>query len=370
MHSNRRAFRVLSTAWSAARLPVHALALRTGRARALGLAAAVVAPLLALGTPPVGAIRPIAVAPGKPAVATPASACPSFHWGGVEAAVHHEIVVYRLAPETEGEPARSAELVLSESVPGSARSWAPALDRCLERGAMYSWSVRAISGVGSSEWADPLFFRVEELPTLEEVARALDVLRRHEEMVGAAERLAYSGGGEVQPTDERDLEVRFAPEVAIPPPTYSGGGAASIKAVGEVRTVDASGQPRLWGRGRPATVVWGRSDDSFCSVGTTRFGLSQHPVEWGSAAEACPEGTWVCRSSEISTPCDTARPDFSTDFMGCAGVGGDYPADNHAGWVADASPHTSWLAAAYFFETTGGPIETAGCVSMPVWCCF
>jgi hypothetical protein len=118
---------------------------------------------------------PLAVSPGDPSkLARTSSACPTFSWGGVAAATSYELVVYRLRDEgVEKEPR------LRQTFSGSVDSWTPSLDRCLERGGRYGWSVRAISLEQASGWSPPRLFEVAYGPSLAELEAALAVIRRH-----------------------------------------------------------------------------------------------------------------------------------------------------------------------------------------------
>ena len=121
-----------------------------------------------------GVAGPVAVSPGSSTGTRIADACPTFSWGAVDGARSYELVAYRL-PEQGAE----ARAVLRELVPGSALAWTPSLDRCLERGGLYAWSVRASTGNETSEWSPAILFQIVQAPTDAEVEAALSVLRRH-----------------------------------------------------------------------------------------------------------------------------------------------------------------------------------------------
>jgi hypothetical protein len=127
----------------------------------------------------------------------------------------------------------------------------------------------------------------------------------------------------------------------------------------------APGTGPLWGRGRPGTKMWGPGD-FFCVNGSTVFGLSDIAVTWGSAADACPQGTWVCTATERGTAsCDTSRPDSVCDALQCDATCINYSASTHIGWVADQGNGTSVRATG----EGGGPFGLPGCYSLSVWCC-
>ncbi len=99
---------------------------------------------------------PIAASPGSPhQVSLIEDRCPAFIWAQVAGAQAYELAVYRVGAE-----GRSPEPVLRRTFPGSVHAWTPALDRCLEPGARYAWTIRAVGAEGPSEWSPPALLRV------------------------------------------------------------------------------------------------------------------------------------------------------------------------------------------------------------------
>jgi hypothetical protein len=150
-------------------------------------------------------------------------------------------------------------------------------------------------------------------------------------------------------------------------------GEAALSVGGDARTLTATGEPRLWGRGRPNTHVYDRIEgsDTPCMRDDVTFGLSRLAVDWGSAADACPEGWWVCRSGEMLA-CDTDRPDASIDGLSCSGSSHNWEAHQHHGWTADATASSTpenRLMGNYVREDSGVIRDAATCESLPVWCC-
>jgi hypothetical protein len=148
--------------------------------------ACVVVSLLLLAVRALGAEvqAPMAVSPGSTDhVAVVESRCPTFSWGQVTGARSYELVVYRLGEEDE-----AAGPVLSQRISGSALSWTPSLDRCLERSRQYAWSIRAESGKAPGEWSEARLFRIVSGPSLAEVRAALAVLEEFERGVTALDR--------------------------------------------------------------------------------------------------------------------------------------------------------------------------------------
>lgn len=108
--------------------------------------------------------RPITVSPGDVAVVRTAPAlCPTFSWGGVERARGYELAIYQMEPGAAGEAMLGRRPTVGTEVPGSARSWTPSADRCLQPATRYVWFVRGL-GTGSkvSEWSRGGMFRTPE----------------------------------------------------------------------------------------------------------------------------------------------------------------------------------------------------------------
>lgn len=145
----------------------------------------------------------------------------------------------------------------------------------------------------------------------------------------------------------------------------------------EVRTTDENDYPRQWGKGRSGVKRWGTTgvETGLC-ISTNPgivFGLSETMTNWGSAADACPAGTWVCRIRDLpnSGTCNTARetgiPGIP-DWMNCGGTFMTFPAEDQ---------HTGWIDAIMFRHTGAGKPENnfaafgsnPVCYNLPVWCC-
>ncbi|MCH7667216.1 MAG: hypothetical protein IH936_14960 [Acidobacteria bacterium] len=324
--------------------------------------------VLVLSSAAWGAERPAAVSPGDASkLALIGDACPTFSWGAVAGAKSYELVVYRI-----GEVSEEAGPVLSRHIAGSALSWTPSLDRCLERGGRYAWSVRAIGKKGSSDWSPPSLFQVAPGPSQMEFEEALTVVHRYLAADAGTNDPWRDSAVVLEGFDatEPQLELVSRPPVPAAPVAV---GTAALSVEGEVRTVAPGGEPRLWGRGRPGTVVYHHVPPlgiATCQNGEVKFGLSLLAVPWGSAAEACPAGTWVCQRSDI-TPCDTDRPDSSADVLSCDGTSVDEPPGEHPGWLADISSVFTIFALAKRENTdTATTLLRRPCNHYPVWCCW
>jgi hypothetical protein len=282
--------------------------------------------------------------------------------------------------------------MLSQRVPGTTLSWTPPLDRCPARGVRHAWMVRAVGAEGRSNWSLPLFFEVADAPSGDELAWALDILRRHTRTddAGAADRhpapsIAVASAGTRAPSRiaaPSDAGESGVIRVASAATIAAGSSTAHLKVAGEVRTIDPAdpaGPARLWGRGRVDAELWGKFEliggDLACSgVGGVKYGLSAVIVDWGSAADACPAGTWVCREADVDTVagiCNTTRPDTNVDARDCDGQDLDFSEAQHRGWLADAAAADAvgGVGIAISEDTRGGLAHPTS-RSYPVWCCW
>jgi len=202
---------------------------------------------------------PIGVSPGgERTLSEVEQRCPTFSWGGDAATEAWELVVYRFedGDALPGVVAEDARPVLAVELPGSARSWTPAVGQCLDAGGRYAWAVRSLgSGTLSadttargetSSWSEPRLFRISTAPTMAEVRDAMAVLA------------AYLGGDAIEvrtQVGESDASVAKADrsgaeqeDPADPGDTFSAdegvatlGGTAAIRATQTAVAGDASG---------------------------------------------------------------------------------------------------------------------------------
>lgn len=135
---------------------------------------ALVGAVLLFGAAAAFSAPPEAVSPGSAAGSLIGDSCPTFSWGNVPGAEGYELVVYSTEEERAGLPP-----VLNQRIAGSASSWTPSLDRCLERGGSYAWSVRAMGTNEPAEWSAPRLFDVAAGPSQEEFDRALVVVQQY-----------------------------------------------------------------------------------------------------------------------------------------------------------------------------------------------
>ena len=67
--------------------------------------------------------------------------------------------MYRL-----GEEGEEAQPVLRQTFAGTASSWTPSLDRCLERGGRYAWAVQSVGQSKAGTWSSPRLFEIASPP--------------------------------------------------------------------------------------------------------------------------------------------------------------------------------------------------------------
>lgn len=332
-----------------------------------------------------GATGPEPVSPIGPTSDT----CPTFSWSGHPGTEGYELEVHAISPDgkVSGKPALSAWL------PAGATSWTPPADACLEAGAVYGWSIRDSGEKSGNGWAEPALIQLAVGPAVAEVESAIATLNRflhiqgsyapttdsrqtipRHRKPGTLSRYSLPDRSEAKRTNTEPLGPDpglIAPRSDDPQPgaKTTQAQSAAMKVEGEVRTVDDAGEPRLWGKGRPNTSVYvtGSGFPCFGNDGV-KFGLSRVAETWGSAAQICPAGTWVCKAGDVVT-CNTSRPDSTTaDGLDCAGNTFNLPANGHIGWLAGAG--SGGFGGATFDEQGNQSQSVLGCNFLPAWCCW
>ena len=158
---------------------------------------------------------PLAVSPGEPSrIARVEARCPTFHWGAVPGATAYELGVYRVHADRD-EPT----MELTRRLPGSVSGWTPSLGACLERGARYAWSIRALVDGEETEWSRPMPFEVAAAAEPTELATALEVVRRHLVETGAEglSGAAVAGAGDDPPGPSRRPAAAAPGPAAVAP---------------------------------------------------------------------------------------------------------------------------------------------------------
>ncbi len=131
------------------------------------------------------------------------NACPTFSWQESADAALYELVAYELPSEgdTAGVELTAEREALYARVPGGALAWTPSADRCFAPGGRYVWFLRSVSGLAvdqgieAGEWSAGRYFEVPGGPSAEELARAVEVIRRWEATAGSGASFISSGTG-------------------------------------------------------------------------------------------------------------------------------------------------------------------------------
>jgi hypothetical protein len=210
---------------------------------------------------------------------------------------------------------------------------------------------------------------------------ATDAGREYRE-TGAAARTPSREGSASMATPELDRPAAARGGVLrkSAPAITAGNPNAHLKVSGEVRTIDPddpTGPSRLWGNGRVEEIYGMLFDlpgtgeiEIPCYHEGVHYGLSRQVVDWGSAAAACPAGTWVCKADEIAA-CNTARPDHPFwDHLDCDGSAVSVAEEDHRGWLADEASVPSDLTVGTYRPESGTVSNAPTCRSYPVWCCW
>lgn len=179
--------------------------------------------LVTLAAPGSTWAQPPAVSPGDRQVSRPIDQpCPTFSWGLVDNASAYELAVYRI-----GQVGEDPDLVLHREIAGSAFSWTPSLEHCLQRGLRYAWSVRALGEAVDSRWSEPSFFEVPAAPSEHDLEQALATVKRYMAQGGLdlqrgpshEHTTAESSGSASGKGEDRSAVVRTGSPGAAPNPT-------------------------------------------------------------------------------------------------------------------------------------------------------
>ena len=266
-----------------------------------------------------GGSQPVPVSPGTPRGSLIGDACPAFSWGAVEGANTYELVAYRVGEEGEELP------VLRETLPGSASSWTPSLARCLERGAQYAWSVRAVGRKGASQWSSPSLFTVASGPSQLEFEEAFAVVRRYMAAQGGLEADAGAVEGGAQKPPAAQGASPSAPAPSAPPQValHVTGGVLATSFAGDGSALTNLDPTHLSGGQCEGFPVSGRrwldrGDGTVRDCNTGKI--------WLKDADCLPETTW-----DGIVPSAIASLNAGTDF-GCA----EYTPGAYIDWEAPA----------------------------------
>ncbi len=139
--------------------------------------------------------------------------------------------------------------MIRQRIPGSALGWTPSIDRCLERGGRYAWSVRALGPKAASDWSAPSLFEVAAAPSAAELEAALSVVRSYLE-TGGGERSPSGPPAETGPESTEESEEPGsppAPETTAEPQLTVDGGVAATFFTGDGSMVTSLDPAKLSG---------------------------------------------------------------------------------------------------------------------------
>ncbi len=176
-----------------------------------------------------GGERPATVSPGGSTGVSIAPSCPTFSWGEVSSAEAYDLVVYRVGAGRDDVVA-----VLAERLPGAVGTWTPPLERCLESGSLYAWTVGALSRYAEAAWSEPRLFRVVAAAHEARLEAAVELVRSYLE-----DRDASSRGLDVGQESARGSDDPVVPGSGYP--TSSGPAATVMSVDGNVDAVAFSG---------------------------------------------------------------------------------------------------------------------------------
>ncbi len=256
--------------------------------------------------------KPVAVSPGDASkLVLIGNTCPTFSWGAVAGAKSYELVVYRV-----GQEKREVEPVLEQEIPGSASSWTPPLESCLERGGQYAWSLLAVSRRQPSEWSSPSLFEVTAGPSEVEFEAALEVVKSYL----AVEREGAESASSTQ--ESTAVEEAKRPSRSELPGTRAAPAATQLSVDGNIDATSFTGDgSNLAGLGNPAGPCF-NSTKRFvaCTNGTVtdtvtgliwleNLGCYDTPKTWETAnAYAAQLQDGVCGLTDGSRPGDWRLP--------------------------------------------------------------
>lgn len=341
---------------------------------------------LSLGVPGIASAveAPVAVSPGDSStIGLVEVRCPAFSWGGVEGVEGYQLVVYRLAEESD-----EKEPVLRRRFPKSVGSWTPSLEHCLERGVRYAWSIAAVRAGEAQEWSEPRLFAVAAGPSEAELMEALRWIRqsRGNEPVGevvpgsgAASAEAANGHGSVArrgdgrgatsrlpAAGDSSMQVNDSPVVTVA--TLRG----ALCATTERRFIDRGdgtvldcNTGLLWLKKPNCFGVdnWQDALDNAAGLASGSCGLTDGSVagDW-----RLPTISELCSAGEVEGFCPVgnasdslANTNFTSPALSNAAGDGKWKQDNP---FIDANPLSAWSSTefddveAYFLEVGTGEV--------------
>lgn len=174
---------------------------------------------------------PVAVSPaGDSGFAVVEAHCPTFSWTSVANREGYELAVYRVVGGdlADGTLTVDEPAVLSVRLPGAANSWTPTVERCLQIGERYAWSIRPLGNAKGAEWSRPSLFEVAASAAPTDLADAVAELRR--EMASAGTNPSVRGGGSTPSATEARAAAPNAASASPSVTTFDVDGSGNVVA--------------------------------------------------------------------------------------------------------------------------------------------
>lgn len=264
---------------------------RSSGARARLRSAAVAAAfsgLVAAGSAFASETVPVAVSPaGDSGFAVVEARCPTFSWTSVPNREGYELAVYRVTGGdlADGNLTVDEPAALTVRLPGAANSWTPTVERCLQHGERYAWSIRPLGNGKEADWSRPSLFEVAATTASADLTEAVAALRR--ELV-AADAAPRSSGSVVAPASARVPSATSAAAPSTPNvTTFDVDGSGNVVA----NSFTGSGAALTGVVAATASALAANPGD--CSAGNSPLGVTA-----SGAAEGCFD---VATQAELNT---------------------------------------------------------------------
>lgn len=231
---------------------------------------------------------PVAVSPASESgFAVVEARCPTFSWTSVPNREGYELAVYRVigGDPADGNLTVDEPAVLSVRLPGAANSWTPTVERCLQRGERYAWSIRPLGNAKGAEWSRPSLFEVAASAAPTDLADAVAELRR--EMASAGTNPSVRGGGSTPSATEARAAAPNAASASPSVTTFDVDGSGNVVA----NSFTGSGAALTGVVAATASALAANPGD--CTAGNSPLGIAA-----SGAAEGCFD---VATQAELNT---------------------------------------------------------------------
>ena len=296
--------------------------------------------------------------------------CPTFSWEAGDGAALYEIVAYAIHENDDPAVAElSAETeVLYARVPGGALAWTPSADQGFAPGGRYVWFVRAVTELAGDQvieaggWSEGRYFTVPVAPSLDDVQRAVEVIKQWEASNGG-ETLPLSSGA--VPAAVSDAGTSSAAPKSIPTAsaairgehpgtsgeTYGVIGTSESPIGGGVAAANLNGGPDLVldgsADGEPDARLWEWGlDRASATDWSFRFGNS-------GAGDMTLEVAGTMKATELDCPGCVSSATIADGTVASADVAFNYAGSSSKGGPASSLACTACVAATELSPTGG-----------------